>query len=150
MRVLPDQNDLKLKRAVAMLLAGCLLSLLVVRDSPAIALPDTAPARRFTEILALVNAGDRPAITEYAKRSFTPGMLLPDADSIVDFLMSQYEVTGGYDVRRVMQSSKEQITVLARADAFSGSVCLSRNGKMLLSRAWGEADREADVSGRIV
>jgi CubicO group peptidase (beta-lactamase class C family) len=173
------------------------------------ALPDTPPAHRLTEVLELVNAGDRRALASYAGEHFAPSMLKPDADSILDFLMAQYEVNGGYDVRRVLQSSSTQISVLAQgrratdrwmrvvvgADSlpphrvtgiflfrssealaadddepipagelparlaetvdriaatgrFSGTVCLARGDSALLLRAWGEADREAQVPNR--
>jgi D-alanyl-D-alanine carboxypeptidase len=78
------------------------------------ALPATAPAQRLGEILARINAGDRDTLTQYAKTRFTPGMLQPDVTSIVDFMMAQYRVNGGYDVRRVIQSSADQIAVLVQ------------------------------------
>lgn len=169
-----------------------------------VALPGTPPAQRLLELLERINAGDRAALVAYARNGFVPAMLKPDEDSIVDFLYAQYEVAGGYDLRRVMQSAAEQITVLvqgrrntqvwrrlvvgtekspphrvqgiftqeasaalaqaddaplgeaelpqhlesliarvAEAGGFSGSVCLARGGRVLMSRGYGEADREA-------
>jgi len=171
-----------------------------------VVLPATPAAIRLAEILEVLNAGDREAVLQYALENFTPGMLRPDADSIVDFLMMQYRTTGGYDIRRVLQSSEQQISVLVQsrhpddrwarlvvgaeaqephrvqglftygasaalvaestgpvkpseipdrlaklidaltaAGDFSGTVCLSMDGTTVLSRAWGVADRQADI-----
>jgi CubicO group peptidase (beta-lactamase class C family) len=167
----------------------------------AVTLPDTPPGRRLGELLRVVNAGDRAALAEYAKTGFAPNMLQPD-DSILDFLHGQYRTSGGFELRRVLQSADAQITALvqgrskrntwlryvvgtetspphritgvfafhasealaagdsgplahdelpARLESlvdriaaegnFSGSVCLARRGKVLVNRAWGEADR---------
>jgi CubicO group peptidase (beta-lactamase class C family) len=168
---------------------------------PAVTLPDTEPAKRLKEVLEVINAGDRAALVEYAKTGFAPNMMQPD-DSILDFLHGQYQLSGGYEVRRILQSMPNQITALvqgrkktdswlryvlgteetpphrvngiftfgasaalgeeeggpvAEADLparftalvdriagegnFSGSVCLARDGKVLVNKAWGEADR---------
>ncbi len=165
-------------------------------------LPDTAPAKRLKEVLEVINAGDRAALVEYARTGFAPNMMKPD-DSILDFLHGHYQLSGGYEVRRILQSMPHQITALvqgrrktdswlryvvgteetpphrvsgiftfgasaalgedaggpvAEADLparftalidriagegkFSGSVCLARDGKILVSKAWGEADRK--------
>lgn len=172
-------------------------------------LPDTPAARRLAELIERINAGRRDSLMAYALRTFEPGMLEPAPDDIVDFLMAQSTVNGGYDVRRVIQSAPQQITVLvqgrratdrwlrlavgaepdaphrvqgiftfaataaqaeddggpvapdslpgrlahlldamAAEGAFSGSVCLMRGDRVVLDRAWGEADREAHVPNR--
>ncbi len=65
--------------------------------------------------MELFNQGERDALTEYALQNFTPGMLQPNVDSIVGFLMQQFEMTQGYDLRRVLQSSEAQISVLVQS-----------------------------------
>lgn len=206
---MPVRGCVSLVRAA---LLPALLLLAAASTAPAAAdptLPDTPPARRLAEILDLINAGEREKIKAYAVAHFTEGMLKPDADSIVDFLMGQYEGIGGYDLRRIVQSADEQITALvqgrrktdrwvrfvvgtepeaphrvqglflfpassalaeqeegpvsaselperlaamvdriAAAGDFSGSVCLMQEGEVLLDRAWGLADREADTPNR--
>ncbi|MCC6650926.1 MAG: beta-lactamase family protein [Candidatus Eisenbacteria bacterium] len=166
-------------------------------------LPAGPPADRFRELLQAMHSSDRAVLAKHAEGAFAPSMMRPD-DSILDFLLGQVQMSGGFVVRRVLQSADRQITVLVqgkqkpdvwlryvvgvepeaphrvngiftyRASAamagepdgpvpaeqlparfaelvdriaaegrFSGSVCLMRNGEALVSRAWGEADREA-------
>lgn len=175
-------------------------------SAAAVTLPDTQPAKRLQELLQLINSGGRrAALVEYAKTGFAPSMMQPD-DSILDFLHGQYLTSGGFEVRRILQSADIQITALlqgrtrpdvwlryvvgteakpphrvvgiftSRASAalaeeesgpiaeadlptrfiglvdriaadgkFSGSVCLERDGRVLVRKAWGEADRDAHV-----
>ncbi len=80
----------------------------------AIELPATAAANRLTEVLRLINAGRRDSLLTYARLQFVPSMLQPDADSIVDFLYAQFTVNGGYDIRRVLQSAPDQVSVLVQ------------------------------------
>jgi len=209
----PSATSIHTRRIVllrfALLLCGCVALTAPAVAAPAAsvpALPTTAPARRMTEMLALIQRGDRAGLLDYAQKHFVPDMLKPDPASIVDFLMEQHATVGGYDVRRVIQSSDEQITVLVQgrrdtdrwlrmvvgaeaaapnrvkglfffpasaalaegddgpvpeaelgerlarivdrltADGdFSGTVCLTRDGRTLMSRAWGEANRRAHV-----
>ena len=168
-----------------------------------VALPATPPARRLNELLEVMRTGDRRALAEHASGAFAPSMMQPD-DSILDFLLGQAQTSGGFVVRRIVQSADRQITVLvqgrtksdvwlryvlgvepeaphrvngiftyraseamandpdgpllpgqlparftqlvdriAAEGRFSGSVCLMLDGKVLVSKAWGEADREA-------
>jgi len=83
-------------------------------------LPDTVPARRLAELLERINAGNRDALKAYATREFVPGMLKPTPDDIVDFMLAQFTANGGYDVRRVLQSGPEQITVLVQGRRATG------------------------------
>jgi len=190
----------------ALLLCGCAALTAPAVAAPAAsapAMPTTAPARRMTEMLALIRRADRTEMLDYARKHFVPDMLKPDPASLVDFLMEQHAAVGGYDVRRVIQSADEQITVLVQgrrdtdrwlrmvvgAEAaapnrvkglfffpasaalaegddgpvpeaelgerlagivdrladdgdFSGTVCLTHDGRTLMSRAWGEANRK--------
>jgi len=83
-------------------------------------LPDTPAARRLGELLERINAGDRDSLKAYALRNFVPGMLQPEPDDIVDFLVTQHTSLGGYDVRRVVQSAPQQITVLVQGRRDTG------------------------------
>lgn len=100
--------------ALLCLVLCCSMNVAPSFGTAAVELPNTPPAERLSEILEIFNAGDRGGLMDYALKHFTPGMLKPTPDSIVDFLMGQYESSGGYDIRRVLQSEDVQIMVLVQ------------------------------------
>lgn len=116
----PARKDPMPRAFAAVLVTWLALTLPAVASAADVALPDTPPARGLAEVLARINAGDRDAMRRLATTRFTPGMLQPDAESIVDFMMAQHDVNGGYDVRRVIQSTADQITVLVQGRRATG------------------------------
>ena len=68
--------------------------------------PDTPPGRQFSAWLAAINSGDRATIQQFIDKSM-PGRPVDNALGI-------YNQTGGYDVKKVEESSATSLVVLVQ------------------------------------
>src|ERR1051326_4074274 len=91
------------------------LSVLVsAADKPK--LPKTVPARRLDALLYAFNGGDKDQTVDFIKTNYWAKALLqrPAEDRAATYLRLRAD-TGGFDLRKVVDSTEHSITVLVQA-----------------------------------
>lgn len=106
----------RLRRILMHLLLTGAVTTLAAAEDPSVPIPDTPAGRRFAEIMRLTDTGDPQAIAAYVSDRFTEEMRAanPDDPGITAFLVDHAKRFGGFEVRRELSSTDEQVTMLVR------------------------------------
>jgi hypothetical protein len=102
-----QQNDQGERQMANMSKLTRILTFLVLFAAPVCAqFPDTPAGRQFSAWLKAFNSGDRATMQQFFDNSMTFGRLDQD--------MAMRNQTGGYDVKKVEESSETRVVVLAQ------------------------------------
>jgi hypothetical protein len=99
-------------RCAVLILAATLLGSAAAKPK----LPKTVPARRLDALLYAFNIGDKDQIIDFIKTNYSGNALLqrPAEERAATYIRLRQD-TGGFDVKRVIDSTDHSITVLVQA-----------------------------------